>query len=100
VLLPEAAELGDGHFPGRNGKAPADAPLVPLAPFAHPEPVLRLRHDDHRLPLAVDVPAPAGGMNPPARLVDFLDLLLLSPLPQQPARRGVDAGIGIITVQP
>src|SRR5262249_10219767 len=85
-------ELRHGHFQGRQGETPFDASAVPLLPFPHPERP-RPGDDHHRLSLAVDVPAALPfrlprrqrTVNPPA-------LLLLAPVPQQPARRAVPGG--------
>ena len=80
--------------------------------FSHPE-LNRTSNDDHRLTLAVDVPStdvPLRGrltLVRPQRgegefsqfLVDPLDLILIPPLTQEPFRRPMDAGIGIIAVE-
>ena len=55
---------------------------------------------EQRLPLAIDVPLPRSfHLARRQRPVDPLDLRLLPPVPQQPARRPVNPRVGIVTVQ-
>ena len=133
-------ELLHRDLPGRDGEGAADPlldlllhlPLRPAFPSglrgrrSHQERRLRLRHDHHRLALAVDVPGGAGEprisrLTPAARRrqvladlfqllvpmsrivrpcpVDFLESVPLSPLPQQPVRRPMQARVGVFPVQ-
>ena len=66
---------------------------------AHAELDRSLDHGE-RLPLAVDEPAPLAPVLDLHQLgIQFLELLLLLPLPQGPFRRPVDAAVGVVAVE-